>query len=1025
VPRYDFNAEVRAMKTARGCLPKTLSLILLTSILCGQGLPVFGDGKFFVWRNEKADIFQPTQKGVIYWDGREEKLILQTKYEGPAEEMVWVVPVPSEPTVKKGDPEIFEEMSKRTQEPDISYTRFLKLQTAGMRGSASPLQWQRRIGAYDVAVLSPVGTTQVIEWLKANDYGVPNEAVPILQDYIEQKWWMVAARIHRDALNAATRGQLAKGTLHPLEMTFRTTRCVYPLRLTSLAAGPVEVLLYIEGPDHYEPTTLAGPQWEMNLYGGPRRRVPIERYRRMRDWKRTYAIIEGQTELISDTCLTKLRRTFRPEQMADDIEFGKTDYAMFAASTDPRSVAEAATQYGRHREPEGIPHLLRVLSAKALSEEDHVRCCIWALGEIAIVSEEQRAIEQSLLTCAERGSSLVRMEAYIALAKARSERLGVQMVRQLGPITGRDMERFYEGAGWHHDPEMELITEWLDARATGSVKDEYVRIVSDLLIQTKRRIQKLLGTGADVRPDSLIDDPQKWVVKRAASLQDPRLVGALSAIREALPSTVERASDGREMDQLKAFLLAAEAACGSEEAVEACARLIVEKEEEALEASARLIVEKESELLDMGRGEKGYAFLDDVHRFSRRESLRTRILRVGDNDFPGFNDIDPEPIGSDGGTWRIPTRAQDAVFRRALGDKDLNDWYALYLLSWIGDPDRGDAERLHAIWIAPSDSPEEMIGKRVTAVDVLYSWGDVDRLLQILGGTEDEAVRAEALWALAEFRAPEVAPYIEKEIREKWDPAIAAANAFPTSRAFELPYHEGNVETDIIGDVRVAWAIWKYLFQFDWRREYGGDVLLKRLCSDRTLHPGLRFALLSKSPWKDPWKKPLIEGLFHELVDTALSEELYTRLVRALGQAKSTDLLLSLFEEAEQPWKQDAIFSGLLWTKDERVLPVLEKMVREVWYERFRNSAEDVEKAMDRVSLFFLDNSEPYASKARAFFLEFLRDESVDAAYRAYIALETPHGFITTVVPAMQALRNHDLPESLEKRLRGKIMEKY
>ncbi len=997
------------MKTARGCLPKILFLIILTSIVFGQDLPVFGDGKVFVWRNEKADIFQPTQKAVIYWDGREEKLILQTKYEGPAEEMVWVVPVPSEPTVKKGAPEIFQEMSKRTQEPDISHTRFRMLQTLGTGGSRSPLEWQRRIGAYDVALLSPVGATQVVAWLKANDYGVPDEAVPILQDYIERKWWMVASRIHKNALDNATRGHLAKGTLHPLEMTFRTTRCVYPLRLTSLAAGPVEVLLYIEGPDHYEPTTLTGPQWQMNLYGGPRRRVPMERYRRMRDWKRTYAIIQGRTELVSETYLTKLRRTFRPEEMTDDIEFGKADYAMFAGSTDPRSVAEAATQYGRHREPEGIPHLLRVLSAKALSDEDHVRCCIWALGEIAIVSQEQRAIEQSLLICAERGSSLIRMEAYIALAKARSERLGERMARQLGRITGRDMERFYEGVRWSSDPEMQLITEWLDARAPGTVKDEYVRIVSDLLIRTKRRIEKLLGTGADVRPGSLIDAPQKWVIQRAASLQDPRLVGGLSAIREALPSTVERASDGRELDHLKAVLLAAEAACRSEEAVE---------------ASARRIIEKESELRDMGRGERGYASLDDVHTFSDRESLRTRIIRDGDDDFPGFNDIDPEPIGSDGGTWRIPTRAQDVVFRRALGNNELNDWYALYLLSWIGEPDRQDEERLHAIWSAASDSPGEMIGKRVTAVDVLYSWGDVDRLLEIVGGTEDETVRTEALWALAEFRAPEVEPYIEKEIREKWDPAIATANAFPTSRAFELPYHDGNVETDI-GDVRVAWAIWKYLFQFDWRRGYGGDVLLKRLCNDRTLDPGLRFALLSKSPWKGPWKKPLIEELFHELVDTALSEELHARLVRALGQAKSTDLLLSLLEEAGQPWKQDVIFNGLLWTKDERVLPVLEKMVREVWHQRFENSADEVAKAMDRVSLSILLDSKPYGSKARAFLLDFLRDESVDAAYRAYIALETPHGFIPTLIPAMQALRDHDLPESLEKRLRAKIMEKY
>ncbi|UCF16753.1 MAG: DUF2330 domain-containing protein [Phycisphaerales bacterium] len=219
----------------------------------------WSDGKVFIRANKEADIYQPTQKVYIRFEGSEEKLLLQTKYEGPAEEMVWIVPVPSEPKVEKGDPNVFEELSKRTQGRDFSYTYFPNLQSHSAGAVGMPpgtVKWRKRIGHYDVVLLSPVGGEHVIKWLNSNQFGVPDEAIPILNDYISKKWWMVAAKIHRDALTEVTRDKLAKGTLHPLEFTFKSSKCIYPLRLTSLTAGPVEELIYIEGPTHYEPVTV-------------------------------------------------------------------------------------------------------------------------------------------------------------------------------------------------------------------------------------------------------------------------------------------------------------------------------------------------------------------------------------------------------------------------------------------------------------------------------------------------------------------------------------------------------------------------------------------------------------------------------------------------------------------------------------------------------------------------------------------------------------------------------------------------
>src|SRR5580658_1352469 len=74
------------------------------------------DGVFvFTW-NKQIDINEPTQKAVILYDQGREDLVLQVKYEGPAEEFGWLVPVPALPEVKKGSMDCFYELSRLTQE---------------------------------------------------------------------------------------------------------------------------------------------------------------------------------------------------------------------------------------------------------------------------------------------------------------------------------------------------------------------------------------------------------------------------------------------------------------------------------------------------------------------------------------------------------------------------------------------------------------------------------------------------------------------------------------------------------------------------------------------------------------------------------------------------------------------------------------------------------------------------------------------------------------------------------------------
>jgi len=56
------------------------------------------------------------------------------------------------------------------------------------RYSSSPIEGHERIGDYDVALPRPVGGEDVIQWLNANDFAVPESINPVLEDYVADGW---------------------------------------------------------------------------------------------------------------------------------------------------------------------------------------------------------------------------------------------------------------------------------------------------------------------------------------------------------------------------------------------------------------------------------------------------------------------------------------------------------------------------------------------------------------------------------------------------------------------------------------------------------------------------------------------------------------------------------------------------------------------------------------------------------------------------------------------------------------------
>ncbi len=1019
---------------------------LLASAVCLNLLICFGivraDGSMFFRRGSYADVLQPAQKVHIRWDGVQESLLIQTKYEGPAEEMVWIVPVPSEPAVETGEGAVFLELSEKTDWPDIAHTSFTGLSTqyfyitvpTGIpltAGGSSPVQWHRRVGDYDVVLLCPTGAEDVIQWLDSNGFAVPDRAVPILEDYIREQWWMVASKIHPDALTDITRKRLASGTLNPLQLTFQSSACVYPMRLTSLAAGPVEELIYIEGPRHYVPQTLSDGDWQIDTFGGPIRQV--SQYHYESDVELAVQALDGQTKTKAEPRLTKLRRVFQPKEMTQDLVFGPMDYSKWLESGDPLLIGEAATQLGRKRDANDIPYLLKLLSsgilesvkpgsyqyqqwpspaARILDSDssdgllywtaysganrdrpvpigDHVYGAIWTLGEIAIDDKVDADVEELLLQCARHDNQLVRMEAYIALTKLQSEKLGPILADRLAymPRKGPAAASSWGGDVKAFGGEMNIVTDWITRFGTDSQKE----VLANALAEA---VGGLEGPGKYSRfyPQASLpttSDWFEWVLWQAAATQDERLLTPLQEL-------YARMADANQGDAALAFVLRAEAACGSSEATDAVVGQIVDDETNVLAKGQGPTAEG---MTSLG------SYCDAARRILEWGSLRVQILQRH--------------------WWRydlypMPSEAGDGMFRRALSHGETSDGYALYLLGRIKEPQAGDKERLSRIW----DKGDPSL--RLLVIDILYAWNDGQTLLNLYETAGSDDPKSEIAWALADLGVVQAVDLVEEQAHGSWNTLWRnSGKAFMIWTWSDVATYDPNFNDA----VRKMQAVQSFFHPT--RDDLGGQRLaaLKRLSADGTVHPGVRFDLLATDYATQNWATDLLKKATRDVLEayplaSTAAMVLYKLdvqpLVDACGEFKSDTARRSLL-------------INLLATGSGAYLPTIEGLLRQVWPQRYAET--QAESILFRepgdlaasIDYYCACNSvvdrirSPVIAGSR--FKAIAEDDSLPAGYRAFLIVYWPTAPSWVSKELAESLLSEDMPDFVRQGLQERVAD--
>ena len=199
-----------------------------------------------------ADLTEPSQRAVIVHRNGMETLFLFVDYHGGAESFAWIVPTPTKPKVDVADPDIFKEMT--------DYFHYLQLKAwkkeggtkggAGVFGGggsshagprpAAPrvrIHLTRKIGPYEMTVLSSVDADALKRWLAVNEFRVPEGVDTVLEAYVKEKWFFVAIKVQAET------GRVT--TLKPLRLDFRAKEVVYPIRISAANRGVTDVRIYL------------------------------------------------------------------------------------------------------------------------------------------------------------------------------------------------------------------------------------------------------------------------------------------------------------------------------------------------------------------------------------------------------------------------------------------------------------------------------------------------------------------------------------------------------------------------------------------------------------------------------------------------------------------------------------------------------------------------------------------------------------------------------------------------------------
>jgi hypothetical protein len=196
-------------------------------------------------------IFEPNQRAMIAWNGEEEILLLTTDMKASdSTEVLEVLPLPNEPTVKKGDIEVFKRathlINKKIRKPRLPLHR-----GNGGKGEeskpAGEITFHKKIGAHDISVAHVMNKDGFIKWVEKylDSLGVENPNIPeglknTVGEYLDEEFtWFVFDVVSLDK---------ELKTNDAIQYRFKTDFLFYPIKIMSTEEGYTSMDLLVLSP---------------------------------------------------------------------------------------------------------------------------------------------------------------------------------------------------------------------------------------------------------------------------------------------------------------------------------------------------------------------------------------------------------------------------------------------------------------------------------------------------------------------------------------------------------------------------------------------------------------------------------------------------------------------------------------------------------------------------------------------------------------------------------------------------------
>lgn len=187
------------------------------------------------------------QRVYVFHRAGWEDLILETSYQGKAEDFGMILPVPSVPDVRMVQHAFFDAVTRAAGQFD----RFAAPRAAGMLVEQSKQSdWREHIqvvrrqaaGVFNSVTLKADRLDALTNWLDENRYRYVDDAYArrVFQSYIDQKWLFLAVQVRVEEADGRFDGRF-----RPMGVRFRSKDIVIPTRVASIYPEGMPFEIYV------------------------------------------------------------------------------------------------------------------------------------------------------------------------------------------------------------------------------------------------------------------------------------------------------------------------------------------------------------------------------------------------------------------------------------------------------------------------------------------------------------------------------------------------------------------------------------------------------------------------------------------------------------------------------------------------------------------------------------------------------------------------------------------------------------